>query len=57
MAMTDSDIEPLQPAAAEDDFTTSGPPAAEAGGVLTIDLAAIEANWRALSRRAMGVAK
>jgi alanine racemase len=53
MAMTDSDIEPLQPAAAEDAFTTSGPPAAEAGGVLTIDLAAIEANWRALSRRAM----
>jgi alanine racemase len=33
--------------------TTSGPPEAEAGGVLTIDLAALEANWRALSRRAM----
>jgi alanine racemase len=32
---------------------TSGPPAAQAGGILTIDLAAIEANWRALSRRAM----
>lgn len=31
---------------------TSGPPAAEAGGVLTIDLAAIAANWRALSERA-----
>lgn len=28
-------------------------PAAEAGGVLTIDLAAIEANWRALGRRAL----
>jgi alanine racemase len=32
---------------------TAGPAAAEAGGVLTIDLAAIEANWRALGRRAM----
>jgi len=31
----------------------SGPPSIEAGGVLTIDLSAIEANWRALSRRAM----
>ncbi|MGE0564674.1 MAG: alanine racemase [Pseudolabrys sp.] len=33
--------------------TTSGPPQAEAGGVLTIDLAAVEANWRALSRRTL----
>jgi alanine racemase len=33
--------------------TTSGPPAAEAGGILTVDLAAVEANWKALSRRAM----
>ena len=32
---------------------TAGPAAAEAGGILTIDLAAIEANWRALLRRAM----
>ena len=32
--------------------STDGPPAAEAGGILTIDLGAIEANWRALSRRA-----
>ena len=32
---------------------TAGPPAAEAGGILTIDLAAIEANWRALGRRTM----
>src|SRR5476649_930660 len=32
---------------------TSGPPAIEAGGILTIDLGAIEANWRALGRRAM----
>ncbi len=32
---------------------TAGPPAPEAGGILTVDLAAIEANWRALGRRAM----
>lgn len=31
---------------------TSGPPEAEAGGILTIDLAAIVANWRALGARA-----
>jgi alanine racemase len=31
--------------------TGFGPPAAEAGGILTIDLEAIEANWRALGRR------
>lgn len=32
---------------------TSGPPAAEAGGILTVDLAALVANWRALQSRAM----
>ena len=32
---------------------TSGPPAIEAGGILTVDLGALEANWRALGRRAM----
>ena len=31
---------------------TSGPPDTEAGGILTIDLAAIVANWRALGVRA-----
>jgi alanine racemase len=31
---------------------TAGPPAGDAGGILTIDLGAIEANWRALTRRA-----
>ena len=31
---------------------TAGPPAAEAGGLLTIDLAAIAANWQMLMRRA-----
>jgi alanine racemase len=33
--------------------TMSGPPASEAGGILTVDLSALVANWRALSRRAM----
>jgi len=31
---------------------TAGPPETEAGGILTVDLAALEANWRALTRRA-----
>ncbi len=30
----------------------SGPPEIEAGGILTIDLGAVVANWRALARRA-----
>ena len=34
-------------------LVTAGPPAAQAGGILTVDLGAIEANWRALGRRAM----
>ena len=36
-----------------DKLVTTGPPAAQAGGILTVDLAAIEANWRTLGRRAM----
>ncbi len=32
---------------------TSGPPPAQAGGILTIDLSAIADNWLALGRRAM----
>ncbi|HXN42740.1 MAG TPA: alanine racemase, partial [Xanthobacteraceae bacterium] len=31
---------------------TSGPPESEAGGILSIDLAALVANWRELSARA-----
>jgi alanine racemase len=38
-----------------DTLVTTGPPATEAGGILTVDLTAIEANWRALGRRAMPV--
>ena len=41
-----------QPYGAEDQDFTAGPPAAEAGGTLTVDLGALEANWRALARRA-----
>lgn len=40
-----------EPRAAEN-TVTAGPPAPEAGGILTVDLAAIEANWRALQRLA-----
>ncbi len=47
-----ADQPPVSDAPAEK-TVTSGPPAIEAGGVLTVDLAAIEANWRALGRRAM----
>src|SRR5450759_1698519 len=36
-----------------DKLVTAGPPAAQAGGILTVDLAAIEANWRSLRHRAM----
>jgi alanine racemase len=46
------DIAPPDGSRPAEPFTT-GPPAAEAGGILTVDLAAIEANWRALGRRAM----
>jgi len=34
-----------------DDAVTAGPPESEAGGILTVDLSSIEANWRALGRR------
>ena len=44
------DAEPPAYGADEQDFT-AGPPAAQAGGILTVDLGALEANWRALSRR------
>ncbi len=36
-----------------DDPATAGPPEKETGGILTIDLSAIEANWRALGRHVM----
>ena len=46
------EVSPPDEAPAEK-LVTTGPPAAQAGGILTVDLAAIEANWRALGRRAM----
>ena len=47
-------VEPLAARPArEPRSTTAGPPEAESGGVLTVDLAAIEANWRSLSRRTL----
>src|ERR1039457_2277344 len=36
-----------------DKLITAGPPAAQAGGILTVDLAAIEANWRSRGHRCM----
>jgi alanine racemase len=54
MAMTDTPIQPDQtPPAADAAAMTSGPPATEAGGILTVDLSALEANWKALGRRIM----
>lgn len=47
-----ADPQPTAPNSAQGEVT-SGPPAAEAGGILTVDLGALVANWRALSRRAM----
>jgi alanine racemase len=50
-----SGIRLVRGAAAPDDAAmtdASGPDGSEAGGILTIDLAAIVANWRALGRRA-----
>ncbi len=46
------DEPPSEPHAVEK-ILTAGPPAPEAGGILTVDLAAVEANWRALGRRAL----
>jgi len=49
---TNEDLIPPADGRAET-LVTEGPPAEQAGGILTVDLAAIDANWRALSRRAM----
>jgi alanine racemase len=45
-------IAPAEPIPPET-IITAGPPAAEAGGILTVDLTAVEANWKALAHRAM----
>jgi alanine racemase len=41
----------LIPSAGAQSHATAGPPAEEAGGILTINLSALETNWRALARR------
>jgi len=46
-------LSPTDPAKPADDTATAGPPEAEAGGILAVDLSAVEANWRALGRRVM----
>ena len=53
IAESPSQHTPIAPDGGPADNLTAGPPADEAGATLTVDLAAIEANWRALSRRAM----
>ena len=55
LAMADSETA-LQPDLPSDEVLNgrnkfSGPPAAEAGGILTIDLAALAANWRMLASK------
>jgi alanine racemase len=47
-ALPEPDLLPAEP----DVVTTAGPPAAEAGGLLTVDLEAVVTNWRTLGRRA-----
>jgi alanine racemase len=52
--MTDTALQPDLPAeSASPRFTASGAGAASAGGILTINLSAIEANWQLLGRQAM----
>ena len=54
IAQTIAQDDPASPdAAPRDGVVTAGLPAAEAGGVLTVDLAAIVENWRSLSRKVM----
>jgi alanine racemase len=48
----DQDLSPPDDGRA-DRLVSADPPAAQAGGILTVDLSAIEANWRGLSRRVM----
>ena len=50
MAQTDSFADEEVPT---ERVTTAGPPEAETGGILTIDLGAIAANWRTLAHRTL----
>jgi alanine racemase len=52
--MTDTALQPDLPAdSVSASSVASGPAKAEAGGILTINLSAIEANWELLGRQAM----
>jgi alanine racemase len=56
MSIQDAPLEPEKaPSASPAKAAPSGPDPASAGGLLSIDLAAIEANWRALSSRVVPV--
>jgi alanine racemase len=48
-------ITPNATPSSADDAVAAGPPEGETGGILTVDLSAIEANWRALGRRIIPV--
>jgi len=50
--MAEADPLPEPDAPRENVTETAGPPAAEAGGILTVDLAALVENWNTLSREA-----
>ena len=50
--MAEAEPLPEPEAPREDAAETAGPPAAEAGGILTVDLAALVDNWNTLSREA-----
>jgi alanine racemase len=55
MSVVETALQPGLPSetAPAGQVSESGPAAGEAGGLLTVDLSAIEANWTALGRRAM----
>src|SRR5580704_6320076 len=56
MSIQDAPLEPEKATLpAPDKAVPSGPDPASAGGLLSIDLAAIEANWRSLSSRVVPV--
>ena len=53
MSEAETALQPDLPAESAGRFVESGPPVPEAGGILTVNLGAIVANWQDLGRRAM----
>ena len=53
MSEAETALQPDLPAEPAGHLVETGPPVPEAGGILTINLAAIAANWQELGRRAM----